>query len=263
MPEGDAVFRACRRLHAALAGRTLTRAELRVPAYATADLVGAEVVEVVPRGKHQLIRLSDGRTLRTHLRLDGSWRTLDTGQRWPGPDHMIRVVLQNSEHTAIGLRIHDIAIVPTTRESELVGHLGPDLLGPDWDLDEALRRLTAQPDRTIGEALLDQRNLAGIGTIYRAESLFLQGIHPRTPLGTIEPAKLRRLVVRAQLLLRANLDRSDTLTTGRDRPGQRTWTFERAGRPCLRCGTRIEHEEFGPQGQERHSYWCPHCQGIL
>lgn len=252
MPEGDAVVRACRRLHAALAGRTLTRAELRVPAYATADLTGTAVSEVVPRGKHQLIRLDDGRTLRTHLRLDGSWRVLPGSvpePRWPGPAHQVRVVLQNPAHTAIGLRIHDIAIVPTAREHELVGHLGPDLLGPDWDPDEAAGRLAADPARTIGEALLDQRNLAGLGTIWRSESLFLQGIHPRTPVGAIPPDRLRRLTVRAQALIAANVD------------GQTVHNvFERAGRPCRRCRTRIAHEEFGPVGQERHSYWCPHCQ---
>lgn len=249
MPEGDAVVRACRRLHAALAGRRLRRGELRVPAYATLDLAGATVTEVVPRGKHQLIRLDDARTLHTHLRMDGAWKVVATGTRPPGPAHEVRVVLANDTEAAFGLRVHDVAVVPTAREDDLVGHLGPDLLGPGWDPDEAVRRLGTQPERTIGEALLDQRNLAGLGTIYRAESLFLQGIGPRTPVGDLDPARLRRLVVRAQLLLSANVDR----------PTRRA-VFERTGRPCPRCGTPVSHEELGPPGLARHSYWCPHCQ---
>ncbi len=258
MPEGDTVFRSCAALHSALAGRTLTRAELRVPQHATAALAGMTVIEVVARGKHQLTRFDSGLTLHTHLRMDGTWRVVGPRDRPPGPAYQIRVVLGNGERTAFGLRLPVVELIETTREREVVGHLGPDLLGPDWDTDEALRRLTSDPDRTIGEALLDQRNLAGIGTFYRAEICFLQGVHPRTPAG--EVPDLRRLVTRAQLLLQANVTRPTQVTTGVDRPGQRAWVFERPGKPCRRCGTLIEVERFGPFGQERLSYWCPRCQ---
>ena len=151
-----------------------------------------------------------------------------------------------------------VELIPTVDEEEVVGHLGPDLLGPDWDLDEALRRIAADPDRTIGEALLDQRNLAGIGTFYRAELLFLQGIHPRTPVR--EVGNLRRVVQRGQQLLYANRWRVEQSTTGDLRAGRRAYVFERPGQPCRRCGTPIRTEEFGTVGQERRSYWCPQCQ---
>jgi endonuclease-8 len=165
MPEGDTVWRSCRRLHEVLAGRTLTRGELRVPALATTDLTGVGVREVVPRGKHQLFRLGNDHTLHTHLRMEGTWRIYPLGRRWSGgPDFQIRAVLSTSEHDCVGYRLPVVEMLPTAEEHEVVGHLGPDLLGPDWDLDEAIRRVTAEPDRTIGEALLDQRNLAGIGT---------------------------------------------------------------------------------------------------
>ena len=142
MPEGDTVWLAAQRMNAALAGAVLRRGELRVPALATVDIAGATVREVVPRGKHLLIRLADGRTLRTHFRMDGSWHIYRPGARWRGgPAFAVRAVLATDDWECVGFRLHDMALVPTSAEDELVGHLGPDVLGPDWDLDEAVRRL--------------------------------------------------------------------------------------------------------------------------
>lgn len=260
MPEGDTVFRACAMLQRALSGRTLTRAELRVPRHATADLIGMTVTEVVARGKHQLTRLDSGLTLHTHLRMDGKWQVVAAAARMPGPAYQIRVILGTAEYTAVGLRLAVVDLLETARETDVVGHLGPDLLGPGWDLDDALRRLRADPQRSIGEALLDQRNLAGIGTFYRAEILFLQGLHPRTPVRAVPD--LERLVRRAQQLLKVNVVRPYQITTGVNRPGERAWVFERQRQPCRRCRTQIAVEEFGPTGQERLSYWCPNCQPV-
>jgi endonuclease-8 len=158
----------------------------------------------------------------------------------------------------VGYRLPVVELLPTADEDDVVGHLGPDLLGPDWDSDEALRRIRAQPGTSIGEALLDQRNLAGLGTFYRAELLFLQGLHPRTPVSQV--TTLPRVVQRAHLLLNANKVRPEQSTTGDLRQGRRAYVFERPGQPCRRCGTSIRTEEFGPTGQERRSYWCPRCQ---
>lgn len=258
MPEGDTVWRVCRRLNAVLANQVLTRAELRVPKLADVDLRGAAVANVASRGKHQLIRFDNGQTLHTHLRMDGAWRTFRRGRRWAAPEYEIRVVLSTAVTDVVGYRLPVVELIATSSEDQVVGHLGPDLLGPDWDLDEALRRIRCQPDRSIGEALLDQRNLAGIGTFYRAEVLFLQGVHPRTPVAQIE--NLPRLVLRCRQLLQANKERPEQVTTGDLRAGRRAYVFERVGQPCRRCGTPIRTEEFGPAGQERRSYWCPACQ---
>jgi len=259
MPEGDTVWRACRRLHGLLAGELLTRAELRVPSLAVTDLTGVTVLDVTPRGKHQLFRFDNGWTLHTHFRMEGAWRTYPRGRRWSGgPDHEIRAVLGTAATDAVGYRLPVVELLPTADEADVVGHLGPDLLGPDWDCDEALRRIRAQPDTSIGEALLDQRNLAGLGTFYRAELLFLQGLHPRTPVS--QATTLPRVVQRAHLLLNANKVRAEQSTTGDLRQGRRAYVFERSGQPCRRCGTSIRTEEFGPVGQERRSYWCPRCQ---
>lgn len=259
MPEGDTVWRSCQRLNEALAGRVLARCELRVPQLATTDLTGVEVLAVVSRGKHQLFRFGNGWTLHTHFRMDGTWRIFARGRPWGGgQEFQIRAVLATAEHDAVGYRLPVVELVPTAEEDSVVGHLGPDLLGPGWDLDEALRRVAASQGRTIGEALLDQRNLAGIGTLYRSELLFLQGLHPRTPVS--QAPNLRRVLQRGQQLLFANRWRAEQSTTGDLRPGRSHYVFERPSQPCRRCRTPILTEEFGPSGQERRSYWCPRCQ---
>ncbi len=186
MPEGDTVLQTAARLHTALAGRELTRSDLRVPRFATADLTGRTVLDVVARGKHLLTRVEGGLTLHSHLRMDGAWRVYAPGERWRGgPGHQIRAILGNSEHTAVGYRLPVLELLRTDEESRAVGHLGPDLLGPDWDVDLALERLLAAPERPIGEALLDQRNLAGIGNVYKCELCFLARVTPWLPVGDL------------------------------------------------------------------------------
>jgi endonuclease-8 len=148
--------------------------------------------------------------------------------------------------------------VRTSSENEVVGHLGPDLLGEDWDPDRAVANLSTEPDRTIGEAILDQRNLAGIGNMYKCEALFVERIHPYTRTGSV--ADLHRLVTTAQRLLRANRDHPEQSTTGHTTRGQEHWVYGRRGEACLRCGTPISFAEQGKQPFARSSYWCPHCQ---
>jgi len=257
LPEGDAVWLTARRLHEALAGRVLTRSDFRVPRYATTDLTGRTVTECVARGKHLLTRVDGGVTVHTHLRMDGSWRIRPAADRIAG-NHRIRLVLANGTWQAVGYQLGIVEVLPTAREVRVVGHLGPDLLGPDWDPAEAARRLRAAPDRAVGEALLDQRNLAGIGNIYKAEVLFLRGVHPWRPAG--EVADLDALVSTAQQLMDANKERFGQITTGVSRPGEQMWVYGRAGRPCRRCGTPIRTADQGGDTTERVTYWCPHCQ---
>jgi endonuclease VIII len=257
MPEGDLVWLTARRLHEALAGRVLTRSDVRVPRYATTDLTGRAVTECVARGKHLLIRVEGGVTLHTHLRMDGSWRIRPARDRIT-PSHRIRLVLANDTWQAVGYQLGIVEILPTTKEAGIVGHLGPDILGPDWDPAEAARRLRAVPARAVGEALLDQRNLAGIGNLYKAEVLFLRGVDPWRPAGDV--ADLDALVSLAHRLMEANKERSGQVTTGVRRPGEQTWVYGRAGRPCRRCGTPIRAADQGSETSERITYWCPHCQ---
>lgn len=261
MPEGDTVWLAALRMNQALAGSELTRGELRVPQLAAVDLAGRTVNEVVSRGKHMLFRFTDGHTLRSHFRLDGTWQINERGRPWRGgPAHAIRAVLSTPRRDCVGFRLHDLAYVPTTEESSLVGHLGPDLLGPDWDADEARQRLCAHDEAEVGVALLDQRNLAGIGTLYRTEGLFLAGIRPQRRVRDIAPELMPGLIDRIRRLMLSNRERPQQSTTGSLRRGETHWVFERGGRPCRRCGTLIERGEQGPAPFQRVTYWCPTCQ---
>lgn len=258
MPEGDAVYRTAVRLREALDGRVLTVSDFRVPRHATADLRGRTVLTTVSRGKHLLTRVEGGLTVHTHLRMDGSWRVTPAGRPVAARGDQVRLILANERWQAAGVKLGMVDLVRTADEARLVGHLGPDLLGADWDPGEAMRRLRGAPDRTIGEALLDQRNLAGIGTIYRAETLFLRGMWPWRKVGEIED--LEGLVSLAHRLLEANKEYAGTVTTGDRRPANQTWVYGRAGRPCRRCGTRISRGEMGAQPQERLILWCGSCQ---
>ncbi len=259
MPEGDTVWLAARRLHEALAGRSLTVTDFRVPQLATTDLTGRPVQEVVSRGKHLLFRIGGGVTLHTHFRMDGSWHLYAPGQRWRGgPDWQVRAVLATSDAVAVGYRLPVVELIPTAAERDTVGHLGPDLLDEEPDLDEAVQRLRAEPGREIGLALLDQRNLAGLGNLYRCEALFLTGVSPWLTVSQV--SDLAALVGKGRVLLRANRWRPEQSTTGSLRPSEQHWVFERTGRGCRRCGTAITSAEQGSAPHLRLTYWCPRCQ---
>lgn len=278
MPEGDSVWRLSQRLQP-LEGRTITHSEFRVPQLATASLDGGTVTRIWPHGKHLFWQVDDAnrsRILHTHLRMEGTWRVHPTGTRWSLPAHTARVVVQVSGD--VELVGHDLGLVelwPAEEFERRMGYLGPDLLADDWfspghwhptGRDEAVRRVTADT-RSIGEALLDQRNLAGIGNEYRAEVCFLRGLHPGVPVGEVDvPA----IVDSAAKLMRGNLSSPVRTFTGDHRRGHTTFVFGRKNQPCRRCGTAIQADTLGgatsaadPRaGQERIIWWCPVCQGL-
>jgi endonuclease-8 len=258
VPEGDTVHRTARRLHRALAGQLLTGTDFRVPRLATTDLTGSLVVETIARGKHLLTRFegAEALSLHTHLKMEGSWRVYARGERWKRPAHQARVVLETASHQAVGFSLGIVELIPTSQEPDVVGHLGPDLLGPDWDENEALRRLRADPDRPVVEALVDQTRLAGIGNMYAAELCFVSGLHPQTPMSDVPD--LPRLVRVARQMLEQNVTRATQATTGNLR--EPFWVYRRDKAPCRRCGTPIEVAMRGEPGRERASYWCPRCQ---
>ena len=268
MPEGDTVWRTARRLHQALAGRELLASDLRWPSLATVDLSGREVLEVVSAGKHILTRVAAGGqdppsqpplTLHSHLRMEGSWyveRTGDPHGRRSASG--TRAVLTTAEWTAVGHKLGMLDLVATDREHELVGHLGPDLLGPGWDPAQARRRLLADPARELGAALLDQRVLAGVGTLYMAESCFLVRLTPWSPVSDLaDPDGFVALLHR---LLHVNKDRPAQVTTGDLRHGRQHFAHARSGLPCLRCGATIRVAPIGVPPQDRTAFYCPGCQ---
>ncbi|MET7641852.1 DNA-formamidopyrimidine glycosylase family protein [Streptomyces sp. NPDC005438] len=260
MPEGDTVWYAASRLHQALAGQTLVRSDFRTPRLATVDLVGRSVREVAARGKHLLIRVDGDVTVHSHLGMDGTWRTVTGTTPRGGPAHQMRVLLGTRERLAIGFRLPLLEVLRTGEELSRLGHLGPDLLGPDWDASEAYDRVTAEPQRPLAEALLDQHNLAGIGNIYANELCYLAGASPQTPVGDLPEERLRRLLTVAPKLLEANKDRPLRRTTREQRPIESLWVYGRDQLPCRRCGTTIRRHQDGSPGRERVRYTCPRCQ---
>lgn len=259
MPEGDTVWQTAKRLHDALAGRVLTHSDFRVPQYATVDLTGRTVLNTAPRGKHLLTRFEGGITLHTHLRMEGAWKVYAPGQPWRGgAGHQIRIVLGADDRMAVGYRLSVLELLRTEDEESVVGHLGPDLLGPDWDPKLALANLYADPDRSLGEALLDQRNLAGIGNVYKSELCFLLGVTPWLPVGALPEDRAAQLPGVAQRLLEANRARPNRRTT--NLPRNELYVYGRASRPCLRCRTRVRVADQGDGVQDRPTYWCPTCQ---
>ncbi|HXV94527.1 MAG TPA: DNA-formamidopyrimidine glycosylase family protein [Pseudonocardia sp.] len=261
MPEGDTVYLAGKRLHAALTGRELLRGELRHPRLVGHDLTGRTVLGVRSVGKHLFTRFDDGHSLHTHFRMDGAWHLYRPGMRWQRPAHEARAVLVVPDRVAVGFALHDMELLPTAEEHRLVGHLGPDLLDPTWDdthAREALRRLTARADHAIGLALLEQRVMAGVGNLYRNEVCFLRRVSPWTLVR--DTPDLPGVIALCRSLLLRNADRPEQSTTGELGRGRQHWVFERGGRPCLRCGTRIRVGDQGEGVHARVTYWCPHCQ---
>jgi len=252
MPEGDTVWHTAATLREALAGRTLTRCDIRVPRYATVDLSGHTVDEVVSRGKHLFIRVGSA-SIHSHLKMDGSWRVTSRG-RPIRAGHRIRIILEAGDTAAAGIDLGVLEVLDRERDGDVVAHLGPDLLGPDWSAQTAAVNLRADPDRPLAEALLDQRVMAGVGNVYCNELCFVSGYLPTTPVSAV--ADPLRLVSRAREMLWANRSRWNRTTTGDTRAGRQLWVYRRSGQPCRRCGTVIKTDSTG----ERITFWCPKCQ---
>ncbi|OBK53634.1 DNA-formamidopyrimidine glycosylase family protein [Mycobacterium kubicae] len=261
MPEGDTVYALARRLDAALRGRVLTHADLRVPAYATADIGGRLVLAHVTHGKHLLTRFSGDLTLHTHLKMSGSWTVSQAGRWLPRsvmPD--VRVVLRTDGPAAYGIRLPVVELLRTRDEACVVGHLGPDPLRDDWDIAEATRRVAGDPNRPLVAALLDQRCVAGFGNLWANELCFLRGHYPWTPVGEVDVRALLEVGARA-LRHSATVPGAMQVTTGMRRKGEQHWVAGRAGRPCLRCGTEVQVVAEIPNDPERRrTWWCPRCQ---
>jgi len=264
VPEGDTVHRTADRLDAALRDAVLERAELRWPSVPQVDLAGSRTLEVVARGKHLLHRFDTGTTLHTHLRMEGQWRV-----EHPGPAteralrrHDLRAALLTEQWSALGLRLGMLDLVPTARESELVGHLGPDVLGPDWDATVAAARVTAS-EGLIGDTLLDQRVLAGIGTFWASEILFVERVLPWTPARDLDRERVLAMLERLHRLMAASRGSGWQATTGIRRSGEEAYVHARSGRPCRRCGDTVRVATTGAAPRQRTLFSCPTCQGGL
>ena len=287
MPEGDTVLAAANQLHAALAGHTLVRAELRWPTAPPGALVGERVIEVGAFAKHMLTRFANGTTLRTHLRMEGRWRIVPTGSPSAAArSTSVRAVLATKDWTCVGTELGMLDLIETRAEPQLLGHLGPDILANAFIPTPALNLVRANPDgylaprlsreglgrvsqeisdagwiagltryaaapgdRPIGECLLDQELVSGIGTIFMAEGLFAQRISPWRPLTEVDVPRLLGAI-------RTHMIRGVVRPT----TGRIIHVHGRVGRPCHRCGTVIACQDVGTPLRRRPAFYCPSCQ---
>ncbi|MGU3431597.1 DNA-formamidopyrimidine glycosylase family protein [Actinomycetes bacterium M1A6_2h] len=256
MPEGDTVWRTANSLRDALVARELTVCDVRVPRYATVDLSGSVVDSVDSRGKHLLVR-AGGKVIHSHLKMEGAWHVYVPDTKWRRPAYQARIVLANSERTAVGFELGVVEILDD--DDSAVGYLGPDLLGADWDASVAAANLEADPARPVGLALLDQRVIAGLGNVYRNEVCFLRGVRPTTPVARV--GDIGKLVDVSFRTIHANKNRNGRTMTGDLRPGRQFWVYGRENKPCRRCGAGIVFGHLGDNPlEERQIYYCPRCQ---
>ena len=281
MPEGDTIHRAAANLARALVGRTVTRFETGYAQLAVVDdeapVAGRTIEAVWAEGKHLLLGFSGGLTLRTHMRMSGSWHIYRPGQRWQRPRRDLRVLIETDAYlaAAFSVPVAEFLDDQALRRSPELARLGPDLLGADFDPALARQRLRARPDQPMSEVLLDQSVAAGAGNVYRSEVLFLSKIDPAKLASAVSDAQVEALFALARKLMQANLRPAAAAagapgqgqivtytglrrTTGRLDPGEHHWVYGRAGKPCRRCGTPIAYRKVGPD--VRGLYFCPRCQ---
>lgn len=261
MPEGDTIFRAAATMRKALAGRTLTGVggSVRELAAAAPPLAGLRIEDVRAAGKHLLVRFDDGRTLRTHMRMTGSWHLYRPGERWQKPERGARVVLETAERVAVCFHAPEVELLAPGGESRsAVGRLGPDLLAPGTSPEDVARRWRSGPDAPIGVAVMRQNLAAGIGNVYKSETLFLCGVDPFRRVAELSDAALVEVAHTARRLMLRNLGGSGPRTTRPAGGRGRLWVYGRSGEPCHRCGTTIRMRRQGEDG--RSTYFCARCQ---
>jgi len=259
MPEGDTLFRTAYTLRLALKDRAITEFRSPLPALIDANLIGRTIVDVEARGKNLLIHFDDGRALYSHLRMDGSWHIYKQNVPWQKPERLAKAVIETEEYIAVCFNAPVVELLTQTgiKRHPVLVKLGPDLLKENFDWDETLLRLRAKNEISIGEALLRQYILAGIGNVYKSEVLFLCGANPFAPVNKYSDHDLKNIVYKARELLQQNI-RGKLRTTRNAMDKQRYWVYERSGLPCRKCGKKIQMCRQGLDG--RSTYWCPNCQ---
>jgi endonuclease VIII len=272
MPEGDHIFRTARTLNRALAGHEVVRFESVLPALTRVQedtpITGRTIESVTAAGKHVLMRFSGGLVLRTHMRMNGSWHIYRPGEAWQRPRRDMRMMVATKGFEAVGF---NVPVAEFLKPAEMARHedlrlMGPDLLGPRFDEDEAIRRFRERPSMEIADAVLNQRLVAGAGNVYKSEVLFLCGVSPFALVRDVNDDSLREILATARKHLQANVaDPKGGITTyrgyrrgsGRD-ASERRYVYGRARKPCRKCGTLIRVRAQGPHA--RLTYWCPTCQ---
>jgi endonuclease-8 len=275
MPEGDTIFRTARTLGRALGGRAITAFRSTYPNltryHDDSPLTGQIVERVESRGKWLFIHFSGGATLATHMLMSGSWHIYRHGERWQQPRVNMRIVLENEDYIAVGFKVpvaemHNAQSLARDRRFP-AGSL--DVLNPEFDANEAALRIAAHRNEEIGDVLLHQEVIAGVGNVFKSEVCFVTGINPFAHVAALSLAQIQSLIAASVRLVRANVleDSGDTIVTygGRHRrtthssdASESLWVYGRAGEPCRRCGEIVRRRIQGPDA--RVTFWCPRCQ---
>jgi endonuclease VIII len=275
MPEGDTIFRTARTLGRALGGKAVTRFYSTYP-YLTrynddSSLTGQTIERVESRGKWLLIHFSGGATLATHMLMSGSWHIYRHGERWQQPRFNMRIVLENDDYIAVGFKV-PVAEMHSA-QSLARDHRFPannlDVLNPEFDANEAALRIAAHRSEEIGDVLLHQEAIAGVGNVFKSEVCFVTKTNPFARVAALSLEQIQSLIDASVRLVRANVleDSGDTIVTfgGRHRrtthssnASESLWVYGRAGGPCRRCDEIVRRRIQGPDA--RVTFWCPRCQ---
>jgi endonuclease VIII len=262
VPEGDTIHRSAKTLREAIVGKIIRRfASTRI---LSRDLSGKGITAVEAHGKHLLIRLSDGRAIQAHMGMTGSMHIYRPGERWRRPEGMARMLIEiaadakaPTEYVVVAFSVPTLRLIVAKDDvPKQIAHLGPDVLAPEFDAPEAVRRMRARQDQPLGVVIMDQAAVAGVGNIYKSETLFTVGVDPFLPVASFSDDTLSIIVERARRLMKSNLQ-GRTRTTTRSNT-QRFYVYRRKDRPCVRCGTVIDMRRQGEQA--RSTYFCPRCQ---
>lgn len=275
MPEGDTIFRSARALGRALVGKPITNFRSTFPLLTRfqddTPIIGQSVNCVESRGKWLLIHFSGGATLATHMLMNGSWHLYRAGERWHRPARDMRIVLENRDYQAIAFTV-PIARIYTAQalaREKRIPPKGSDVLGEDFDPEAAAARIRTYADEEIGEVLLRQQVLAGVGNVFKSEICFVEGVNPFCRVASLSDKQVAALVSTAQKLVAANVleDSGNMIVTYRGqqrrtthgaKPQDSLWVYNRFGAPCRRCGNPIRHRLQGADA--RVTFWCQSCQ---
>ena len=271
MPEGDTIHSAARRVGAALVGYEIVSIETPQARHRMdrwpARLAGRAVRSVDAHGKHLFVRFEGDLTLHSHLKMGGTWGVYRRGERWRRSPRRTWLVIRTDEHEVVQFEgpVLELMTDGRTRSDQRLAALGPDVLASDWDERAYLRRLREDDQtRGIGDALLDQRNLAGFGNIWKAEACFLARVDPWRRVADVSDDEAIEITRLARPLMELSVQRGGRVTTWeperapRSAREWRTWVYGRHGRPCRRCRTRVRAR--GQGDDNRTTYWCPECQ---
>ncbi len=264
MPEGDTIHRAARTLHAALAGRVITRFETVFPQLARVEMTGRTIESVEAAGKNLLMHFSGDAHLRTHMRMNGSWHLYRPGEKWRKRFFEMRIIIETDAWVAVAFNVpvaemHDSRSLE--RQDDLL-NIGPDFLGETFDWDEAKRRIRAKPDEDIADVLLNQRVVSGIGNEYKSELLFMTGISPFAKVRDLGDEQIDKILKTSRKVMQANIAKRSParITTFSLDPSASQYVYGRGGKPCRKCGTPVSYVKQGKDA--RGTYWCSKCQPL-